>query len=94
MYYLARLQKGKGCFRRWTADELVNEIYCIAKPAIDKRYDSKKGSLSRFLTMIILQDVQYRYRRSHGAVRRWIDGKNVWVQLEQEGNPDLWQDNS
>lgn len=44
--------------------------------------------------MIILQDVQYRYRRSHGAVRRRIDGKNVWVQLEKEGNPEQWLDNS
>jgi hypothetical protein len=72
----------------------VNEIYCIAKPAVDKRFDVSKGSLSRFLTMIILQDVQYRYRRSHGAVRRRIDGKNVWVQLEKEGNPEQWLDNS
>ena len=83
VFFLAKAQKGKGHFRRWTVDELVSETYLIAKPAIDKRFDPSKGSLSRFLTRIIIQDVNYKYRRLHGAVRRRIDGKNVWIQLER-----------
>lgn len=70
-------------------DEVVSETYLIAKPAVDKRFDPSKGSLSRFLTRIVVQDVQYKYRRLHGAVRRRIDGKNVWVQLENRLDHDL-----
>jgi hypothetical protein len=55
---------------------------------MDKRFDPNKGSLSRFLTRIIIQDVNYKYRRLHGAVRRRIDGKNVWVQLERPNEID------
>jgi len=88
LYFLAKRYRVNGKFQRWDMDELVGEFYVIARSAYDKRFDSKKGSLSRFLTLILTQDVYYRYRRSHGGVRRRVPDKdgilrNKWFQLEK-----------
>ncbi len=91
LYFLAKKYRINGRFARWDEDELVGEFYVIARRAYDRRFDPNKGSLSRFLTLVITQDVLYRYRRSHGAVRRRIDNKNVWFQLEK-GFTDEAQD--
>jgi hypothetical protein len=83
LYFLAKKYKGLGRFDRWDVDEIVAEFYLIARRAYDRRFDPKKGSLSRFLTLVITQDVYYRYRRLHGAVRRRVDNQNKWFQLER-----------
>ena len=83
LYFLA--QRYSHRFPLWDVDEIVSEFYQIARPAYDRRFDPDKGSLSRFLTLIITQDVHYKHRRLHGAIRRRIDGKNRWIQLEQRG---------
>jgi hypothetical protein len=83
LYFLAKRYRVNGRFARWDEDELVGEFYVIARKAYDRRFDSNKGSLSRFLTLVLTQDVFYKYRRMHGAVRRRIDGKNKWIQLER-----------